>query len=93
MEDILIPLAGMATGVILAYPIIRVAVRFVERKILGGAPSGEIAALREDVRVVQDRMESLESGDHRLTELEERVDFAERMLTQGRDASQIGPRD
>ncbi len=86
MEDILIPLAGMATAIILCYPIIRVGVRFVERKMQSVGSSEEIAELREDLRVMQERLEAIESGDHRVAELEERVDFAERMLTRGREA-------
>ena len=89
MEDILIPLAGMATAIILSYPIIRVGVRYVERKIQPGASPDELVELREDLRVMHDRLDAIDSGDHRLSELEERVDFAERMLTQSREAPQV----
>ena len=88
--DLLIPLAGMATVVVLALPIVRSIVRISEKKIVGRGDGEELKALREDVRILQDRMERLEFGDDRVAELEERLDFAERMLAQHREAPKIG---
>ena len=88
MEDILVPLAAMATGVILFLPIIRAAVRIIEKKVLGHPSPDELASLREDLRMLHDRLDGLELGGERIAELEERVDFAERMLAQHRE----GPR-
>ncbi len=89
MEDILIPLAGMATAIILLYPIIRVGVRFVEGKMQTES-SGDIAALRQELRSVHDRLDSVETDGHRLSELEERLDFAERILARKRESRQLG---
>jgi hypothetical protein len=49
---------------------------------VGGNP-GELAQLRE-------RVERLEELGYRLQELEERLDFAERMLTSGRGRDEVG---
>ncbi len=48
----------------------------------GGA--GELDEIRE-------RLQSLEARELRVAELEERLDFAERLLTRERDAPPIGP--
>jgi len=40
---------------------------------------------------VQSRLAELDEVKHRLGELEERVDFAERLLAKQRDAERLGP--
>jgi hypothetical protein len=90
VEDWIVPLAGMLTSVILLYPLVRGGVRFLERKTGGGARSEELEALRQNLRLLQDRMDSIDLQEDRVTELEERVDFAERMLAQQREVRQIG---
>jgi hypothetical protein len=80
--DILVPLAGMATGLLLFLPIVRSVVRISEKKLTGGSESDQLAEIREELRLVQDRLERVEYGDDRIAELEERLDFAERMLAQ-----------
>jgi hypothetical protein len=47
-------------------------------------------ALDAEVGRLRDRVHELEGAEERLAELEERLDFAERMLTQAREA-RIGP--
>lgn len=89
MEDILVPLAGMATAVILLFPLVRAGVNFIERKTRGGGDSDKLGALREDLEVLQDRLEMLERSEDRIADIEERLDFAERLLAQGRAAPQI----
>jgi hypothetical protein len=88
--DILVPIAGMATGLLLFLPIVRAVVRVTEKKISGGADSDQIAEIRDELRLVQDRLERFEFGDDRVAELEERLDFAERMLAQQRDVPRVG---
>lgn len=90
--DLLIPLAGMASGVILILPIIRAGTRYLER-LSGGSQGGhELDVLREELDAVRERLEAVESGDGRLAELEERLDFAERMLAR-RDLPKLGRTD
>ncbi len=50
----------------------------------GGPMSAEIDALYA-------RIEQLEAGQDRIAELEERVDFAERLLTRQREPDQLSP--
>lgn len=58
-------------------------VRAIARRIEGG---GGIRALREEVEILRQRVGDLESGQVHLTELEERVEFNERLLAQQRAA-------
>ncbi len=88
--DVLVPIAGMATGLLLLLPIVRAAVRIAEKKLAGGSDSDEVATVREELRVIQDRLERVEYGDDRVAELEERLDFAERLLAQHREAPRVG---
>lgn len=82
-ETVVLPLLGMGMGawvLVNGFRIARLAMHQKHEKDLaeagGGAP-GEIAELRE-------RVERLEDVAYRVQELEERVDFAERVLTKGR---------
>ncbi|KPJ85947.1 MAG: hypothetical protein AMS18_15955 [Gemmatimonas sp. SG8_17] len=86
--DMLIPLAGMATTVVLLFPIVKAGVRYLERRSGGHPMSNEVAGLREEVRALQERLESADMAA-RVAELEERVDFAERMLARHREG-QVG---
>lgn len=49
--------------------------------------SGEL----EELQYLRDRIELLEDEASRVTELEERLDFAERMLTEIRDRPMVEP--
>ena len=87
--DILVPIAGMATGLILLLPVVKAVVRVTEKKLAGGADSEELAALRDEVHFLRERVEGVEYAAERLAELEERVDFAERVLARRDDAPKI----
>lgn len=88
--DILVPIAGMATGLLLLLPIVRATVRIVEKKLGGGSESGQLAEIRHELRAAQERLEHVEYGDDRVAELEERLDFVERMIAQ-QQRQQIDP--
>lgn len=86
-QDVVLPLLGMAMGTFVlvnGFRIARLALQQKHEKDLaeagGGAP-GEVAELR-------DRVERLEEVAYRVQELEERMDFAERVLTRGREPTQ-----
>lgn len=68
-------LIGMTLG-----PIGQAWGRRIEAKIAGGGPHGD---------ELSQRIADLEACAQRVAELEERVDFAERMLTQQREADQL----
>ena len=60
-------------------------IRFVNlkfRRLEGGTPSAEVLAELDDLRV---RVQELEGDRGRVLELEERVDFAERLLSRQAD--------
>ena len=87
--DILVPLAGMASGVILFLPLVRAFVRHLERR--GRGSRGELEALGDDVQALRERVVQLsETLEGRLIDLEERVDFAERLLARRDAPRQVG---
>lgn len=45
----------------------------------------------ERLNYLEDRIAELEQTQHRVMELEDRLDFTERLLAQQRDAARIGP--
>ena len=87
--DFLVPIAGMVAGMILLLPVVRATVRIVEKKATGRVESDELLTLRDEIRIVQDRLDRVEDGDHRIAELEERLDFAERLLAQQREVPRV----
>ncbi|MGH7702643.1 MAG: hypothetical protein ACREMO_06090 [Gemmatimonadales bacterium] len=68
----------------LLYPIARAYARRLE----GGAST---TGLREELADISARLEALQHGQERMAELEARLDFAERLLAQQREAQRIGP--
>jgi len=57
-----------------------------------GLTTGEVAA--ERIAELEERLAELEAGQSRIGDLEERLDFAERLLAQGnREPEQVGPGD
>lgn len=76
---LLIPYAGMATGVTVMVLIYKTVTKFADRRGLADTDQvmAELARLRADVNALGDAVD-------RVQELEERVDFAERMLAQQR---------
>jgi hypothetical protein len=79
---VIIVLALLGTAVVLVWPLIRALSRRLE-----GGPSA--AGLREEVENLRARVDGLEQGQARVGELEERVDFAERLLAQSREADRL----
>jgi hypothetical protein len=84
----LIPLAGIAALVALGLPLVRGIVRYLERKG-AGAGSFEADALRAEMDELRARLEQVEGSAGRVVELEERLDFAERLLTQQRARAEL----
>ena len=77
----LIPVAAILMVTVLGLPLVVTFTRHLERysksKLEGG---GE--GVRDQLREIRERLDAMEQDDARLAELEERVDFAERMLAQ-----------
>lgn len=86
IENVIFPLVGMGMGVLFMVGVYKTVNRWLDRRHergvaqVGGSPwlQGEVAQLRE-------RVEALEDVVVRVQEFEERLDFAERLLTQQRE--------
>ena len=83
---VLIPLTGIAATVVLCFPLVSAAVRYIERKGSGRVTADEIKELREDLRAIQDQLAAMDVNEDRLVDLEERVDFTERLITRDRES-------
>jgi hypothetical protein len=73
-----VAIAGMLTGLLTIGMVIWGVVQYArvrQRALPDPALSGEVAQLRDQVNDLQ----------HQLMEAQERIDFTERLLTQGRD--------
>lgn len=65
---------------------IQLLVRHYSAKSAGALPAGDIEAELRDIRA---RLDESEQARERIAELEERLDFAERMLAQQREAGRL----
>lgn len=89
-QQTVIPLLGMGLGGFAMFGVYRTINRALDRRherLLASERGGPSPELEE----VRNRIEALEETVFRVQELEERVDFAERLLT--RDQNQIGSQD
>jgi len=77
---LLIVIAALAATVIILWPIMRAFGRRLEGKAAGDP------ALRSEVEQLQIRLGEVDTLHARVSELEERVDFTERLLAQTHDA-------
>lgn len=68
----LIPIVGLIVAGIVLYPLLRALARRIEGKAGGG--------VQDELEELRSRVMTLEEQAMRVPELEERVDFAERML-------------
>lgn len=88
IQNVIFPLAGMGMGVLFMFGAYRVATRWMDRRHerlmaeRSGAGAGEMQQLRARVEVLEDAV-------GRVQELEERLDFAERILAQQRERGRL----
>jgi hypothetical protein len=83
-DQVVIPIAGMVTGLLITLAIIRAVTRQLDRRHeakLHAGGAGDAEGLRTELGQLRSQVESLE----------ERVDFAERLLTQERNRRPIEP--
>ncbi len=80
---IIVPLAGMATGIVICIGFFKTVRHVIDRKL----SRGDDGQLREEIADLQARLEALEGEHGRVDELEDRLDFAERLLIRGRESS------
>ncbi len=74
----IIAIAAVAGIALVLYPIARA----LARRLEGRGVSNEVLQQLDELR---ERVRDLESSQHRVAELEERLDFTERLLAQRRD--------
>lgn len=79
-----IAIGFLAAVAVVLHPLMRAIGRRIE-----GRQSTPDPALRAEVDQLQARLHELEQVQHRVMELEERVDFAERLLAQRREPDRI----
>jgi hypothetical protein len=80
---LLIVIAALTATCIILWPIMRAFGRRLERK--GGADP----ALRSEVELLHTRLADVDTLHARVAELEERVDFTERLLAQNREPDRL----
>ncbi len=78
----ILPLAGMATGIIIIIGFFKTVRHVIDRKL----SRGDEGQLPEEIADLQARIEALESEHGRVDELEDRLEFAERLLIRGRES-------
>jgi len=79
---VIIVLAVLGTALALVWPLIRA----LARRLEGGAAA---AAMQSEMDGLRRRLDQLEVTQDRLAELEERLDFTERMLAQAREPDRL----
>jgi hypothetical protein len=84
---VLIPLAGMAVGALFMVGIYRLAARWMDRRHGTPLPEGT----REELDDLRRQVAAVEELPERVAELEERLDFAERMLARRERQPLPGP--
>jgi flagellar biosynthesis/type III secretory pathway M-ring protein FliF/YscJ len=74
---------ALIAATIILWPVMRALARRLEGKAAD-------PALREEVERLQHRLEEMDALQARMAELEERVDFTERMLVRGQESPEPG---
>ena len=75
---VMIALAFIAASAFVLWPLFRALARRIEGR--GGAGAAELARLKEEVLDLREQVHHLEGVQARILEMEERLDFAERLL-------------
>lgn len=90
IANLLVPLAGMVTGAVVVVTVGRVIRHWVDRHYDQDGRLGD-PGLRAELERIRGEVDAVRDLAARLGELEERVDFAERVLAQRREGPAIGP--
>jgi len=83
---VLVPIAGMATGAFFMFGIYKLLSRWMDLRHQRDLPPGTAVDLQE----LQVEVAELRALPDRVAELEERLDFAERLLAQAREPGALG---
>ncbi len=90
IQQVVFPILGMGIGVLAMFGLYRTVNRVLDRRherALGGSGG----ASRDEIERLVSRIEALEEGTERVQELEERMDFTERVLTQQKERDRLAP--
>jgi hypothetical protein len=80
---VMIVIAGLVAATVILWPIVRALARWLE-------PRAREPAVRAEVEQLRARLGEVDALGARVLELEERLDFAERLLTQRREPDRLG---
>lgn len=83
---VLVLLALIAGTTIVLWPLVRAIARRIE-----GRGGKETAHLQDEIDQLRERVAELEATQTSMAELEERLDFAERLLTRSRESAGLPP--
>ena len=83
------PILGMGMGAFFLYGTYRVVMRAIDRKH-EREMAGRGAFSAEQLQQLQGRLELLDDMSLRVQDLEERLDFTERVMTRDRERGQLG---
>jgi hypothetical protein len=87
--EIFVPIAGMATGALMVVAVARTIRYWIERhyehkrRLTSGAESGDLTRIEERMAAFEEEVAG------RVLDLEERMDFTERVLAQGRERQML----
>ncbi len=90
IQEVVFPLIGMGGTVLLMFLTYRTVNRALERRH-ERAMGGSGGASRDEIQRLVSRIEVLEESTERMQELEERMDFTERVLTQQKERDRLAP--
>lgn len=85
-EIVLLSFTGILAGTILLSQLVRTLGRYWERKAGAGGRPEELIAVRSELEALRSSVDGLRQ---RLGEVEERVDFAERLLARERQSDRL----
>ncbi len=90
IQEVVFPILGMGIGVLAMFGLYRTVNRALDRRH-ERAMGGSGGASRNEIERLVSRIEVLEEGAERMQELEERMDFTERVLTQQKERDRLAP--
>lgn len=91
LEDVLLPALGIGLAAFFVWLLYRTINRWLDRRGAGGRGDAAVVALRAEVDELRRRVAAGEELQLRVAELEERLDFAERVLAQQRERQRLPP--
>ncbi len=84
-QQIILPIMGMGLAAFLGFGVFRMIGKAIERRSLDESGRAALDALRDELERQRIQVEGVEELRDRLVEVEERLDFAERVLTQRKE--------